>query len=473
MKKIGFKNFRKFENFPTIELGDVTYLVGQNNAGKSTMVKAAILMLENLRQKSTIPLCDEAFFSFVSPVHDLHVETFARALHRSSEEKRIQFNATIGDFDFEIVVVPADDEGKALFGQKDNDRVAPIDYFSVNDNELGVKLEIHPLLRKYVLTISGSANEVDQQEAEALFEEITQRISRLRKPARPHHYSTSGYSGGFIGCLTTASNDDDSEYKILTEKLAKLENSKKAPKEEQLVFNALYLTYVEGNEAMFPVLREVEALAYMASYGDARKQSELSSLSLGLNDSERRQQSLSLAKLPNHSDVLSKMASRLKDALNSIEMMYIPAHLASQDLVLNAHTKDIFANEIDKYVHQTQRFDNDKTIYRYLQKWMDAEHFNIGKGFTVEERLPGYYILTVDTYDNGPIPVGDMGMGTNQLMILLLNIANKMHDARRRTDQMRNERLFAKDAEQGSCPIIFIEEPEQNLHPNLQSKLAD
>ena len=58
-------------------------------------------------------------------------------------------------------------------------------------------------------------------------------------------------------------------------------------------------------------------------------------------------------------------------------------------------------------------------------------------------------------------------------MILLLNIANKMHDARRRTDQLRNERLFAKDEEQGSCPIIFIEEPEQNLHPNLQSKLAD
>ena len=70
MNKIGFKNFRKFENFPSIDLGNLTYLVGQNNAGKSTMVKAAILVLENLRQKKDMPFGNEAYFSLVSPVHD-------------------------------------------------------------------------------------------------------------------------------------------------------------------------------------------------------------------------------------------------------------------------------------------------------------------------------------------------------------------------------------------------------------------
>ena len=86
MKQIGFKNFRKFDNFPTIELGDVTYLVGQNNSGKSTMVKAAILVLENLRQKNNIPFGESAYFSFVSPVHDLHVDTFERAIHKNKRE---------------------------------------------------------------------------------------------------------------------------------------------------------------------------------------------------------------------------------------------------------------------------------------------------------------------------------------------------------------------------------------------------
>ena len=40
MNSIGFKNFRRFQNFPEIDLGDITILVGGNNAGKSTLVKA-------------------------------------------------------------------------------------------------------------------------------------------------------------------------------------------------------------------------------------------------------------------------------------------------------------------------------------------------------------------------------------------------------------------------------------------------
>ena len=51
MKQIGFKNFRRFENFPMLNLGDVTILVGRNNAGKSTMVKALLLLLDNLKER--------------------------------------------------------------------------------------------------------------------------------------------------------------------------------------------------------------------------------------------------------------------------------------------------------------------------------------------------------------------------------------------------------------------------------------
>ena len=40
MKLIGFKNFRKFEDFPPIELDPITIFVGENNAGKSTLRKS-------------------------------------------------------------------------------------------------------------------------------------------------------------------------------------------------------------------------------------------------------------------------------------------------------------------------------------------------------------------------------------------------------------------------------------------------
>lgn len=42
MKKIGFKNFRRFDEFPTIDFAPITFLVGENNAGKSTVVKGIL-----------------------------------------------------------------------------------------------------------------------------------------------------------------------------------------------------------------------------------------------------------------------------------------------------------------------------------------------------------------------------------------------------------------------------------------------
>lgn len=49
MEQIGFKNFRQFKNFPNMQLGGITILVGSNNSGKSTIEKAMMLTLDNLR----------------------------------------------------------------------------------------------------------------------------------------------------------------------------------------------------------------------------------------------------------------------------------------------------------------------------------------------------------------------------------------------------------------------------------------
>lgn len=49
MKQIGFKNFRRFANHLTIDFGNINLLVGGNNSGKSTVVKALLLITENLR----------------------------------------------------------------------------------------------------------------------------------------------------------------------------------------------------------------------------------------------------------------------------------------------------------------------------------------------------------------------------------------------------------------------------------------
>lgn len=456
MKKIGFKNFRKFENFPSIKLGDVTYLVGKNNAGKSTMVKALILMVENLIQKSNVPFGNEAYFSFTSQVHDLHVDTYERALNKNSKRKEISFNLSIEDFDFEISVVPADDDVLYSHIQKYTDRNAPISSIKIKDNKIGVSLRVEPFISRYILEVDST----DNQDTDKIIEELDMRIVDI-KQAISNEEQGEAYDPKRISELNT-------ELEAIVKRknqLQKLVNNNVSAK---LIFNSLHLTYRQGSEAMYSIVREIDALEYMASNDDAMKLSRLASLSLGLSDSEKRQQGQYLTKLRAYSEILSKMVERLNVLLSSLDMMYIPAHLASQEMVLNSHSKDIFARVVDIYEHNTKIFDRDNEIKRFLLRWMDEKHFGIGTDFYIEEPLPGYYSLEIDAYDGCRVNVADMGMGTNQIMILLLHVANKLHAAQ----TARNRFVHITD-NSFACPIILIEEPEQNLHPNLQSKLAE
>ena len=100
MNSIGFKNFRRFADFPSIDLGDVTILVGGNNSGKSTIVKALLLCMYNLRK---MRISDrrrdekESFFSsgLSTPIfrfdtlgfHDVKIKTFNRAIHNQRVEE--------------------------------------------------------------------------------------------------------------------------------------------------------------------------------------------------------------------------------------------------------------------------------------------------------------------------------------------------------------------------------------------------
>ena len=54
LQSIGAKNFRKFEELKPIALNGITYVVGGNNAGKSTIVKALRLVVENLTNLASI-----------------------------------------------------------------------------------------------------------------------------------------------------------------------------------------------------------------------------------------------------------------------------------------------------------------------------------------------------------------------------------------------------------------------------------
>lgn len=66
------------------------------------------------------------------------------------------------------------------------------------------------------------------------------------------------------------------------------------------------------------------------------------------------------------------------------------------------------------------------------------------------------------------IPLADKGMGSIQAMLLILRLAVVIFK-KQSNDRLNN----ISKPEEGKPYIVIIEEPELNLHPALQSKLAD
>ena len=91
----------------------------------------------------------------------------------------------------------------------------------------------------------------------------------------------------------------------------------------------------------------------------------------------------------------------------------------------------------------------------------------------------GNYELFLHTYDGKLINIADLGYGVSNLITLLLSIdiaAADYQDTQFSVMRLKGEKEFRKvlsKEHKFSEKLVLIEEPELNLHPNFQAKLAD
>lgn len=454
MKSISFKNFRRFADFPEFKFGDITILVGGNNAGKSTLQKALLLVFDNLKtlkkKASKFNIFDDGFetpqFRFdANEFHDLNLGTFGRSLFTGSMEQEMEFTLQIDNFPIRIIIEP-DANGEdlpvakvALIEVKDIKRHI-LYTFNFNTRRMRVEFE----------QIKGNGSPE--------FDKIQARIEELREKL--------------------AHEDDAFEAAMANQELEKLLKVRNAfvhnVQEESATAEADINNYlgIKGerritNGALPGYIENIEA--YTSTIGikstpikglldeDDEPESDTPEEDVWNNSEDDRANEQVLA---DKKSLILESAAALESELRRPHVYYIQAHGVSQKMLYTIDDKnDFMAQAIHEYARRGVV--HGSFTDTFIRKWMSE--FGIGTDYEIKSIGGEGYTFSVIT-PNGKMNLADMGMGTNQLMVLLLSLATIMFE----------EGHHGKDGGKSFVPkFIIIEEPEQNLHPRLQSKLAD
>lgn len=446
-KAIAFKNFRRFQDFPMLQLGNITYMVGRNNSGKSTMVKALLLITDYLQNQ----LSDTFSFDNLA-LEDANIVTFGRAKNNASNEPSIIFNISLGNYQIEMSLSGNDEKTKAH-----------VDYFSVKDEASGFVLNINHnkeevnIIKKVVTTLEelDTSNELRNLENEIL---ATQnKLDQLKSKT-----SKEGLQ------LSDALN----KLKDRRNKIAHFSNEK--DNQDAIEYNLTYpLKYqeyeIDDNDDNYPDYSgaysseehedELELFDGYVRTEDNEIKEIISTFIYYNNIAFKEQINKSNAKkeeiteLYNNTTDLTKWVDVLIKKIEKELFYYIAANPSKQSALFYLRDKE---NALSQAIHNFYQLGilegQEESVF--VKQWMKV--FEVGDSFKINFYAGEAYEFKV-IKNNVETHLSDKGMGSLQAMTLILKIASLI-------------RLNKKNKKQIT---VLVEEPELNLHPALQSKLTD
>lgn len=454
MKSISFKNFRRYADFPELEFGNITILVGGNNAGKSTLQKALLLVLDNLKSlKKNASVSNESDDDFYCPqfrfdaneIHDLNLGTFKRSLFNRSERQEMEFTLSTDEFRIRVVVEP-DASGEDLPIAKvarievKDDKYHILYIFDFNTKRMRVEFEATgtlvsaPEINSVLNRIFDLRNKLSKENNPIEAARINEEIEKLK--------NVSKACGPNKGAVESASVEIDLHNYL-------------GVKRWWYGINGRLSSYIEN----FDAYREtISRKGRVSGEKDLEQQDDNVDEFYNVTEADYANEQI----LADKETLIMKSAWGLRLELRRPRIYYIQAHGVSQKMLYTIDDKnDFMAQAIHKYARLGIVRGSDTDMF--IRKWMSE--FGIGKDYNI---LPiggeGYTFKVKTDDDDEGVNLADMGMGANQLMVLLLSLATIMYEEGYQGDGGRKNNIPR---------FIAIEEPEQNLHPKLQSKLAD
>lgn len=483
MNTIGFNNFRRFATFPEMDLGDITLLVGGNNSGKSTLVKALLLCVDNLKLMSSYTKTN--IFEFGAPKfrfdanewHDVKIKTFSRAIHNkpvpvidlgSDEEKtelpsEMRFVFTIGSFRFALDV----------YGERDGDEVTgEVSYISIEDRGNMVKYDVSFKSHDMCYSVLGSSSER---------ETLIKRLYRDYKSAKEELEKLSD-EGNDIAAISSQSEKVASLEKRIEEFVNPDDNElpedfdyEQALRQQFRNFHAheytttswdylpleFYYNQLNGNLLVDLIGNFIQ---FAKNPGAAAPKDIEDPNEYGVAMQEYMRIQAAREDLKQEEDKMRKSQEDLKALLNSFKIEYITAHAANQNTIYNtADRNDYIAQTVHGFVRA--KITRGQKEYTFVTDWM--RKFGVGHDFDIISIDGEAYRVKIKDEDGSTVNLADKGMGSIQLMILLLRLATILREY-----EPQNI-VTLEESDQLRYPTIIIEEPEQNLHPKVQSQLAD
>ena len=450
MNKIGFQNFRRFSYFSPLGFREITFLVGRNNAGKSTLVKALLLVQEYLTSHGL------KTFSFGNSVlEDANIVTYDRAKNKNAKENFIKFNYQLGNYTVEIKVsgedgkTYADVHSLSILDIKDNiefyfepqvSQITINKWLDSDDNNEGKEpVNVISKLNQEIEILKLAVEKSDLKKSSKEYIELVDKLKSIQKKRNDLVHPKSDESLSFDG-----SNDKD-EYLSFDGNNDK-EDDLNPVAEPQFKDNApepfsISTFYVEG-------MSLAEIVDYIIKEATFIHDQEFVKIQKGETQSLffENYRCFMLEKFN-----IDATFRNFIDTLFPRSYQYLGANPSKQTALFSIRDKNnALAQAINKF-YQLGIKPGEKE-YLFVLKWM--KEFEVGESFSIVLHAGEAYEVEINS--NGSIiHLADKGMGSIQAMLLIFRLASIIHNW------------------QNGFITVIIEEPELNLHPALQSKLAD
>lgn len=419
MNKIGFKNFRRFTDFKPIEFKGLTFLVGRNNSGKSTLVKALLLIIDYLKADKLKTLSFNE-----NNIEDVNIVTFERALNKRAKQNKeefIEFLLEINGIRFNMTITGRDDSTEV-----------DVIRLSIDDILNGFSFAFSPQENSVTISTNSDGIEIIPENEENLLIEledkkidITHSLNKIKQKSSQQYIQLNN------------------DLKQLKKKISDLRKTIKSTLTAGQFSLHSHYTHSGLKDVLQEALSEHSG-EYEMQYHDIQK------------GKKPKKIFESLKAFKDSKFKIEKSISLILEFQNQIENVYLGATLNKQSALFAIRER---RNPLAQAIHEYKQWgidrDQGSDAFKFVRDWMKESEFEIGDSFEIVMHAGEAYEVIVNSHGL-KIPLADKGMGSIQAMLLILRLAV----------------IIYKKQKDGKIYTVIIEEPELNLHPALQSKLA-